>query len=67
MAARSTRNKGKWQLEQAINKLDSAMVHLQKFDEITMSRSEIANKVMPEVINGIDLFKDVLVKLRKTF
>lgn len=60
MAGRSTRNKIRGQVEQAIKKMDDCMGHLQACEAMADEKSTFINEHLPGIVVGVQGLQHVL-------
>ncbi|MBA7636505.1 hypothetical protein ES703_44125 [subsurface metagenome] len=65
MAARTTRNKLRFQAEKAIEELDRSLRHIQTLDLISEKRSPYINGNIPKLVLLYEQFKQTLIAFRE--
>jgi len=65
MAQRSTRNKLKWQGDQAIKTVLKLQQHLQNIDQFAQGGSEMINKSLPGLVEMSELMLTTLKAFRE--
>lgn len=66
MAARSTRNKIRFQAHQCLDKLERIQGHLKLIDELSGGKSENINKQLPGMVVVVDQVKDFFIAFRES-
>lgn len=64
MAARSTRNKIRFQAKKAADNLDNVLEHLAKLEMMADGRSDYINEAMPTVVQAVEGTRRVIIAFR---
>ena len=66
MTQRSTRNKIRYQAEQAIKKTESIQQHLKNLDDLAAGRSEVVKRSMPGIVGMSEMLLTTLRSFRES-
>jgi len=65
MAKRSTRNKVKWQGDQALRNAEKILENLKFIDDLARDQSEYIDKCLPPLVGATEMVRNALAKFRQ--
>ena len=65
MAARSTRNKVKWQADKALRNAEHILEHLKFIDDMAKDRSNFIKGSLPVLVGATEMLRNALAKFRQ--